>query len=193
MIKQNVIIINIEPLYLILDELKLKLSFNCSYYESEKKLRDNKTFDTKNLFFVSRSKNLLDSYNIDKKNIFIYPEISITLTKFIQEINILMMRQKYNYQSKINIKNYILDLNSRIIHNDKESLRLTEKEIGIIIFLNSSEKKIKNIDLQKEVWKYSPGLETHTVETHIYRLRKKIREKFGDTNFIVSEKDGYLI
>ena len=76
---------------------------------------------------------------------------------------------------------------------EKKDLRLTEREIEIILFLNSKDKP-QSIDvLQKEVWGYSENLETHTVETHVYRLRKKINETFDDSNFLVSSKDGYKI
>ena len=76
---------------------------------------------------------------------------------------------------------------------EKKDLKLTEREIEIILFLNSKDKP-QSIDiLQKEVWGYSKNLETHTVETHVYRLRKKINEIFDDSNFLVSSKDGYKI
>ena len=84
-------------------------------------------------------------------------------------------------------------MNSRIISNNEKDLKLTEREIEIILFLNNQDKPQKIETLQKEVWGYSANLETHTVETHIYRLRKKINEKFNDENFLVSLKDGYKI
>ena len=90
-------------------------------------------------------------------------------------------------------KNYILDLNSRTIVNNNKYLKLTEKEIDIILFLNDSKKPEKINVLQSKVWGYSQELETHTVETHIYRLRKKIRDSFNDENFILSLDDGYSI
>ena len=91
------------------------------------------------------------------------------------------------------MENIQLDLNSRIIKNNDEKFKLTEREIEIILFLKNS-KKTKNIEnLQKKVWGHNSNLETHTVETHIYRLRKKILEKFNDNNFINSLKHGYKI
>ena len=92
---------------------------------------------------------------------------------------------------KIGDENYLL--NRGWISFEKKDLRLTEREIEIILFLNSKDKS-QSIDvLQKEVWGYSENLETHTVETHVYRLRKKINETFDDSNFLVSSKDGYKI
>ena len=86
-----------------------------------------------------------------------------------------------------------MDLNSRIISYNNIDLKLTEREIDIILYLNSSKKSQKIENLQKEVWKHGVDLETHTVETHIYRLRKKIFQNFGDNKFIISKKDGYQI
>ena len=91
------------------------------------------------------------------------------------------------------IGKYSVDINSRSIRNNTESLKLTEREIQIIIFLNNS-KEPQNIEnLQRKVWGHNFSLETHTVETHIYRLRKKIKEIFNDDNFLLSKKDGYTI
>ena len=89
--------------------------------------------------------------------------------------------------------NYKLNLNSRKIFNEKKSLNLTEREANIIIFLNSSKRPVKISQLQTEVWGHNSKLETHTVETHIYRLRKKINNFFEDQNFIKSSKSGYII
>ena len=70
---------------------------------------------------------------------------------------------------------------------------LTEREINLILFLKKSSRPVNINELQKEVWEYGSELETHTVETHIYRLRKKVKEQFKDENFIKSLKEGYLI
>ena len=111
----------------------------------------------------------------------------------IDKINTNLLKQKFSFQSSINIKDYILNLNSRVISKKENELKLTEREIEIILFLKDK-KKPQNINiLQKEVWSYVTDLETHTVETHIYRLRKKISDKFKDNNFILSSKEGYSI
>ena len=86
-----------------------------------------------------------------------------------------------------------MNINSRILSKENNNLKLTEKEIDIILFLYKNKKTTNISVLQKEVWGYSPDLETHTVETHIYRLRKKIKDSFKDENFILSQKEGYLI
>ena len=104
-----------------------------------------------------------------------------------------MIQHQYNFKSKLNIKNYILNINSRTVFKDNKELKLTEKEIDIILFLNKNKRPQKIDILQSQIWKYSADLETHTVETHVYRLRKKIKDKFNDENFIISSEKGYLI
>ena len=107
----------------------------------------------------------------------------------MEKINTELIKQKYNDQSFIKILNYSLDINSRIISNDSGRLKLTEREVDIILFLNDHKKPQKVNVLQNQVWKYSSELETHTVETHIYRLRKKIADTFNDNDFILSHDD----
>ena len=110
-----------------------------------------------------------------------------------EKLNLQLIKQKYNNQSYIKISNYTLDLNSRTISTNKNKLKLTERETEIILFLNDKKLPQKVNDLQNKVWGFSSDLETHTVETHIYRLRKKFSNVFDDENFIISHEDGYLI
>ena len=98
-----------------------------------------------------------------------------------------------NQQSEIDLGFYKLDLNSRKIFNKEKSLHLTEREAEIVVFLKNSNNPVKITRLQTEVWGYQFQLETHTVETHIYRLRKKIAKTFNDQDFIISKKNGYKI
>ena len=103
------------------------------------------------------------------------------------------MKKNYEKQSQIIINDYTIDLNARELHFDKTKLKLTEKEINAIIYMSKSKNSVSIDDLEKNVWKYQSGIETHTVETHIYRLRKKILKTFKDENFIQSKKNGYQI
>ena len=103
------------------------------------------------------------------------------------------MKNKFNLQSNINIGSYILNLNSRKIIKKDINLDLTERETNLIVYLNKTKSPVKIDELQKDVWDYNSDLETHTVETHIYRLRKKMKDKFGDDKFILSLKNGYKI
>ena len=198
MAKQNISIVDFETLYNILHEIKSNLSFDIFNYKKENdfiKDLDNNNKDLSNSVIIvkSQSKKLLDHIKLDKRKIIYFESLPISLIKLVEKINILLIQQRYDYQSKINIKNYILDLNSRTIVNNDKNLKLTEKEIDIILFLNDSKKPEKTNVLQSKVWGYSQELETHTVETHIYRLRKKIRDSFNDENFILSLDDGYSI
>ena len=86
-----------------------------------------------------------------------------------------------------------MDINSRELKKDKLSLKLTERETDMILYLNNSKKPVNVEKLEKEIWLHSSDLETHTVETHIYRLRKKMSEIFGDENFILNTQNGYTI
>ena len=120
-------------------------------------------------------------------------EFPLSLNKLLELINIQLIKLKFNQQSKININNYELNLNSKSFSKDDLALRLTEKEIEIILYLAETKTKHDVSDLQKNIWGYSADMETHTVETHIYRLRKKISNKFNDENFILSHQNGYFI
>ena len=88
---------------------------------------------------------------------------------------------------------YSINLNSKNISKENKNLKLTEKEISTILYLSKSEKSVPIKELQLNVWAHQSILETHTVETHIHRLRKKIKEIFNDESFIISSKDGYSI
>ena len=112
--------------------------------------------------------------------------------KIIEKINLLLLKINYQQKSEIKVKDYILDLNSKTINKDNKKIKLTEKELEIILFLDSKNTSQKISKLQNKIWKYNEDLETHTVETHIYRLRKKIDKEFGDNNFISSDKEGYF-
>jgi len=115
------------------------------------------------------------------------------LEKLLELINIQLIKLKFNHQSKIIIKGYELNLNSKFFSKGNLNLKLTEKEIEIILYLNDKKIKHNVADLQKNIWGYTANMETHTVETHIYRLRKKISDLFKDEKFILSDKNGYFI
>jgi len=194
MIKQNIFIIYYNSLYEILNEIKDNLSFNVENYVSEDDLIENSSLDIKNSLIISRSKNkLLYDKKIDNKNFLDLSLFPISLNKLVELINIQLIKLKFNHQSKFNIKNYELNLNSKFISKSDLSLKLTEKEIEIILYLNETKTKHDVADLQKNIWGYSADMETHTVETHIYRLRKKISHLFKDEKFILSHKNGYFI
>ena len=194
MIKQCIFIINYNPLYEILNEIKDNLSFNVENYVSEDDLIENSSLDLKNSLIISKSKKqLLSDKKLDNNNFLDLSLFPIPLNKLVELINIQLIKLKFKYQSKINIKGYELNLNSKFVSKGDLNLKLTEKEIEIILYLNETKTKNDVADLQKNIWGYSEDMETHTVETHIYRLRKKISNKFNDENFILSRQNGYFI
>ena len=195
MAKQTVHIIDFEILYNIFDEIKDYLEFQIFHYKNEENFLNTNNLNLSDSLILVKSNKFFFSNNdkIDRKKILSISKYPITIDKLVELLNINLIKQKYNYQSNIDIKDYVLDLNSRTITKDKESLKLTQKEIDIILFLNDYKKPQKVNILQNKVWGYSLELETHTVETHIYRLRKKINDKFKDNNFILSNDDGYFI
>ncbi len=194
MIDQNVFIINFSLLYEILDEIKENLSFKIIKYKNEADFAKVFDLDMTNSLIISKSKQkLLINKNIKEKNFLNISDFPIPINKLLESINIQLIKLRFNYQSKINIKEYELNLNSKFFFKNGLNLKLTEKEIEIILYLNDKKTKHDVSDLQKNIWNYSPDMETHTVETHIYRLRKKISNKFNDESFILSDKKGYFI
>ena len=198
MVKQNINIIDFKTLYNILEEIKINLSFEIYNYKNEDEFlndlnNNNKDLTNSIIVLKTQSKSLINHSKIDLRKILNLTDLPIEINKLVEKINVLLIKQRYNFQSQINIKNYILDLNSRNITINDNCLKLTEKEIDIILFLNEHTKPQKIDVLQSKIWGYSKELETHTVETHIYRLRKKIKDAFQDDKFILSHEDGYLI
>ena len=183
---QNLIIYKFTELYHIFEELSLDLNFNITFVENEKSLNE-KVENLKNNLILSNKR------YFDISNQFILEDIPISIFKLVEQINIEFLKIQFNSQSEIKINNYTIDLNSREILIKNVKLKLTEKEINIITFLSKSNVSVSIDELQEKVWRYQPDIETHTVETHIYRLRKKILNIFNDDEFIISEKNGYKI
>ena len=136
---------------------------------------------------------ILSLKDLKLSNMVLVKNFPIKFSKLLERINIEFLKKNFNEQSNITVSKYTINTNSRemILHSQK--LKLTEKEINMIIYLSQSKKPIKINELQEKVWGYQSKLETHTVETHIHRLRKKIKEKFFDENLIISKKNGYEI
>ena len=190
----NVFIINFNLLYEILDEIKENLTFKIIRVENEEDFKKN--FDLNIIDYLVISKvdhKLLLNDNITGKNILDFIDLPVSLQKLLEIINIQLIKLRFNQQSKIVIRGYELNLNSKFFSKGNLNLRLTEKEIEIILYLNNTKIKHDVADLQKNIWGYSTSMETHTVETHIYRLRKKISDLFKDETFILSHKNGYFI
>ena len=119
--------------------------------------------------------------------------LPLKLDKIIEKINLAILKKNFASKSNIKIGEYSLDFNSREIFLQKKKLKLTEQEIKIIIYLEKINEPVKVNKLQKDIWGYSEDLETHTVETHIHRLRKKFENFFNDKKIILSTKQGYQL
>ena len=183
---QNILILNLKHLYQILKEIESDLNFKV-YDISDSKILKKKLVEFNNPIVFTNKKINLDC------NQFLFQEYPIKITNLIEKLNIHSLKSEYNKKSEILIGKYSININSREILFDNKVLKLTEKEINILLFLSKSNEPVGIKKLQSQVWGYGSKLETHTVETHIYRLRKKIFNTFGDDSFILSNDNGYKI
>ena len=187
--KQTILIYDFDILYDILIEIKQYLNFDLIKATTQKELSNIDKSNLGNYLILTNNHHS----SLSSKNSIIIQELPIKINSLIEKLNIRLLKQKYNFQNDIKLNEYKLDLNSREISLKNIKLKLTEREIEILVYLNESTTPQRIENLQKEVWGYASDLETHTVETHIYRLRKKIKDVFNDENLIKSEKNGYLI
>lgn len=152
----------------------------------DKKLKDYITSNNSIKICAGKKEDLLDSY-----------DASLELPATLKEINFLVeteaAKKKFNKNSSIEIKSYFLNKNSKKLSKSDKFIILTEKEVQLLeLFLNSS-KPLSKDNILSSVWNYSSDADTHTVETHIYRLRKKINDEFMDEKFILNDKEGYYL
>ena len=183
---QNLIIYKFTSLYHILEEIGLDLNFNIIFVDNENSL--NEQVSNFNSYLVISNKK-----NLNISNQFFLDKVPINIFKLVEKINIEFLKIQFSSQSEVKVNNYIINLNSREMLINNKKLKLTEKEINTIIYLSKSNKPVTINELQEKVWSYQSDMETHTVETHIYRLRKKILNTFNDNEFIISKKNGYQI
>ena len=179
------IIYNHSKLYQIFEEISSELNFEIIEISSEKLLNDKiKNLDN---FLV------LTNVKLNVQNEITIDNFPIKIFKLLEKININFLKSKFSNQSKILINQYYFDLNSREMIKNNNKLKLTEKEINTIVYLSKAPNPVSVEKLEELVWNYQSDIETHTVETHIYRLRKKILKFFNDYKFIISERNGYKI
>ena len=183
---QNLLIYQIPYLWEIMIELEDYLNFKITQTSDQKSLNEQIKLNSNYLILTKKKIPKIEKY-------LIISEEPTKIFKLVEKINIHLLKQKFNDQSQIIVNNYKINLNSKEIFQNGKKLKLTEKEIQTIIYLSNSIKPITSDELQSKVWRYQKDLETHTVETHIYRLRKKFLNFFNDNNFIISEKNGYKI
>ena len=184
---KKLVIFQHKELFNILSEIKENFDFELEFCDKEKRLAFLENDNSINCLVLCNKKisNLNNQLTIDN-----FP---LNINELNQILNINFLKTKFMEQSQINLGIYNLDLNSRILQKNEIELELTEKESSILVFLKQSKEPVKINLLQEKVWGYNSDLETHTVETHIYRLRKKIFDKFSDNEFILSDKKGYFL
>jgi len=183
---KKLIIYDFKELFKILYEIKKEINYEIIEIPAENPLNFSLKKKDDHLVIVRK---LVKNLN----NQILISSFPIKLSKLIEKLNIEFLKRNFHSQSDLKIQKYNLDINSReLIFKDKK-IKLTEKESNIILYISNSTKPVSIEDLQLNVWGYQSDLETHTVETHVYRLRKKILSTFGDNNFIISKKNGYQI
>jgi hypothetical protein len=162
-------------------------------------LIDNETCNNiKNLHLINSAHNkpilLIGKISFSKKcNYTDRINFPITFLDLNSKITTLITSKKFNQNSSLKIKEYLIDKNEKKLKKNNLSIAVTEREIQLIELLFNEKKPLSKNILLKKIWKYTQGVDTHTVETHIYRLRKKIFEKFSDEKFIINSKAGYSI
>ena len=185
MAKTHLLIIHKFPvLFNILNEIKSILNFDLEIINN---IKINKNHINKNIVIISGDKKIFE------KNQIKIEDFPINVYKLIEIINVQFLKNSFSQQSNVKIGIYSINLNSKRMTYMGKSLSLTEKETKIINYLNNLNRAVTIEDLQSEVWGHKSKLETHTVETHVYRLRKKVEKIFDDKSFILSLKNGYKI
>ena len=196
-----------------LDEIKNKLSFNLIIYDSKEYLKqtinnyhilliDYEFLNKKTEVDLIKFENfklpillLIDPKTKVNKNFIFNDQLyfPINILDLKKKINDLLSSYKFSKNSSVIIKNYTIDKNLKIMKKDNIFINLTEKEVNLLFLLNEEKKPLNKKVILKKIWQYSIDADTHTVETHIYRLRKKVLEKFGDKEFINIFKEGYSL
>ena len=208
----NILVFSSNNFNKTLDEIKNKLNFNLIIYDSKEYLKktihdyhvlllDNEFLKKKEVDFIK-----FESFKLPilllvepqakvKKNFIFHDQLYFPFNILVlkKKVNDLISSYKFSKNSSVNIKNYIIDKNLKIMKKDNVSINLTEKEVNLLVLLNEEKKPLNKTLILKKIWQYSTDADTHTVETHIYRLRKKVLEKFDDREFINIFKEGYSL
>jgi len=204
--KFTVLVLGSNSLYMTLNELKSFLKFNIINGDidpskiEEKKIilcHSNYLEDKNNLNYLKKSEciKILVTEKNDKNVNFFHSVLKLP-TSIIEINNVIessVAKDKFGKNSFIKMKNYILDKNEKKLNNNGNSLILTEKEVQLLELFLRNRKPINKNEILSLVWQYASDADTHTVETHIYRLRKKIKDKFSDENLILNNKEGYYL
>ena len=199
--KLNVQILGPSSFISTLNELKTFLKFNPLFNNSNKNpniilfhvdaltdKKQKKYIETNSSLKIclGKRRDIIDNFDANL-------DLPTTLREINSTIENTAAKKKYNINSSIEVKSYLLNKNEKKLLKDKDYIVLTEKEVHLLELFLDNKKPVSKNNILSSVWNYSSDADTHTVETHIYRLRKKINEKFSDENFIVNTKDGYSL
>ena len=199
--KLNVQIFGPSSFFSTLNELKIFLKFNILSDNTSDKphiilFHIDALQDKKQESYIKRN-NVLKICATDKKEFKNNWDAKIDLPTTLKEINAIVesafVKKKFNKNSSIKIKSYLLDKNEKKLSKLDDFIILTEKEVQLLQLLLDAKKPVQKNNILSTVWKYSTDVDTHTVETHVYRLRKKILNRFKDEKFILNNKDGYYL
>ena len=199
--KLNVLIFGPSSFISTLNELKPFLKFNPLTSNLNKEhnvilIHHEALKDKNNKNFLEKS-NSIKIYASKNKDLFNHFDGYLELPANLKEINAavenITAKLKFSKNSSIEIKNYLLNKNEKKLYKQNEFITLTEKEIQLLELFLEKKKEISKDNILSAVWNYSADADTHTVETHIYRLRKKINDKFMDEKFILNNKEGYYL
>ena len=197
--KLNVLIFGPSSFIYTLDELKIFLKFNPLFdnisnkydailiHKEALKDKNKKNFIAKSTaikIYAANKKDLLSNYDA-------YLELPANLREINAVVENISAKSKFSKNSSIEIKNYLLNKNEKKLYKQNDFIILTEKEIQLLELFLDKKKPISKDNILSTVWNYSVDADTHTVETHIYRLRKKINDKFMDEEFILNNTKGY--
>ena len=196
------------PFIKILDELDFSNILNTVDQQSGKDkqievkilfVEDLKIKDVKNYILINepiilflKNKDFIKRNNLNLLDFHVSLELPIEILSFKEILNILITKYNFFKKSKIIIKKYEIDSNERSIAKENVKVKLTEKELELILALHNNNGLNKSF-LLKSIWKHSLDLDTHAFETHLHRLRKKINKNFNDKNFIIEKNSLYYL
>jgi len=186
MSNKKIVLYDCNDIYKILDEIKQFLDLDIKYLNKKTELENLKQI--KNDYIIISKKKIETTISL-----LVLENLPIKIKDLMEKISIKIIKKNYNLKSNLKIGKYLLNINSREIFDQNKKIKLTEQEVKILVYLNDIGSFVKINELQEKIWGYNIDLETHTVETHIHRLKKKFIEGFGDRKLIKSDRNGYKI
>jgi len=186
MSNKKIVLYDCNDIYKILDEIKQFLDLDIKYLNKKTELENLK--QVKNDYIIIKKKKIETTISL-----LVLENLPIKIKDLMEKISIKIIKKNYNLKSNLKIGKYLLNINSREMFDQNKKIKLTEQEVKILVYLSDMGSFVKINELQEKIWGYNIDLETHTVETHIHRLKKKFIEGFGDRKLIKSDRNGYKI